>query len=207
MNSLILSTLVAVVALFHLAMNRHMRKGNVKTAFCAVWCIDAIFAICGTVISFVLYRYVFYPFLTVRNVVLVIIYLLITAVFIWVTPSGFGLIWGRRDYNREELLIAEYRLNDTLGIVRNCFFTLLCGLPIFFAVMYGNRGLNRLVSWDEVEVCGGFCFVAFLILVPISLRQAIFWLRNLTDAGTDWEQRILKGYCMRLQYRQRNRIL
>lgn len=207
MNSLILSVLVVVIAIFHKAMNNYMRRGNVKTGFCAIWCIDAIFAVCGTVISFVLYRYVFHPFLTVRNVVLVIIYILITALFIWVTPSGFPLIMKKRDLNEEENLTAEYRLNDTLGIVRNCFLILLFFLPVLFGMIQENKQFANLTSWREVEVCGGFCFVAFLILVPMCLRQAIFWLRNLADSQNETEERLLKKYRIRLQYRQRNRLL
>lgn len=207
MNSLILTVLAAVVFIFHRAMNRYMRRGKVKTGFCAIWCIDAIFAVCGTVISFVLYRYAFHPFLTVRNAVLVIMYLLITAVFIWLTPLGISLITGKRESDSERILTAEYRLNDTMGIVRNCFLLLLFFLPVLFTLMQGEGRAGYLSSWNEAEVCGGFCFVAFLIMVPMCLRQAIFWLRNLGDGKSETEARLLKQYHTQLMYRQRNRVL
>lgn len=207
MNSLILPLLVAVVAFFHLAMRSFIRRGKVKTGFCAVWCMDAIFAVCGTVISFLLYRYLFYPYLTVRNVILVLVYLLITVLFIWVAPSGLALLMQKRKFGEEEILMAEFRLNDTLGVVRNCFLILLFLLPVLAVVTQRLGWLSLIFPWREAEVCGGFCFVAFLILVPVCLRQSLFWLRNLTDTAMEAEKRALREYRMQMQYRHRNRVL
>lgn len=207
MNSLIYSVLAAVVAVFHLAMSSYMRKGNIKTGFCAIWCMDAIFAICGTVISFMLYQYRFHKFLTVRNVVLILIYMLITILFVWLAPTGIGLLGRKRETDAEQLLLAEYRLNDTLGMVRNFFMILLFLLPVLLAVVQREGWFLRAVSWKETEICGGFCFVAFLLLIPVCLRQALYWLKNLTDASVETEQKLLQKHCMQLQYRQRNRFL
>lgn len=207
MNSLILSALIVVVALFHLAMKSFMRRGKIKAGFCAVWCMNAIFAVCGTVLSFLLYRYLFYPYLTVRNVVWVFLYLLVTILFIGVAPTGFSLVKKKRNFSEEEILMAEYRLNDTLEMVRNFFLLLLFLLPILCAGAEKVRWLSLLFSWREEEICGGFCFVAFLILVPVCLRQSLFWLRNLTDTTMEAEERVLRKYQMQLQYRHRNRIL
>lgn len=207
MNSLILSVLVVIVGTFHWVTGSYMRRGNIKTGFCAIWCIDAIFAVCGTVISFVVYRYTFMPFLTMRNMIFVILYLLMTALFVWLAPSGFTVFARKRDLSKEEVLAADYRLNDTFGMVRNCFLILLFLVPIVFGVVQDYAGLPQIAAWKEAEVCGGFCFVAFLILVPICLRQAMFWLGNLADASVTEEERLLKRYRLQLQYRQRNRIL
>ena len=207
MNNLTLSVLMAVVGLFHLTMGSFMRKGNVKTGFCAVWCMDTVTAICGTAMSFVLYRYVLSPYLTVRNGVVVMIYLLLTLAFIWMAPSGITLLVGRRNLNEEEVLRAELRLNETLGIVRNCFFVLLFVLPILFQVIHRSEELAYLMVWKEAEICGGLCFIAFLILVPVSVRQAIFWLKNLADSPVEAEKKILEQYRMKLQYKHKNWIL
>lgn len=207
MNSLILSALMVIIALFHLAMNNFMRRGNVKTGFCTIWCIDAIFAVGGTVLSFMLYQYRFTPFLTVRNGVLVLIYLLLTVLFIWLAPSGLSLLTKKRPSAEEEILLAEYRLNDTLGMVRNCFMILLFVLPVLFAVAQGSLWFSYLGGWKEAEICGGVCFVAFLILVPVCLRQALFWLRNLTDTSLSGEEKLLKQYRMQLWYRHKNWLL
>lgn len=207
MNSLILSLLVTVVVFFHCNMRSHMRKGKVKTGLCAIWCMDAIFAICGTVISFMLYRYVFHPFLSVRNLVLVLFYLLVTLFFVWQAPTGLALFGRKRGMDEAQLLLAEYRLNDTLGTVRSFFMLLLFLLPVLYSTVGRTEWFRRTVSWQEAEICGGFCFVAFLILIPISLRQALYWLRNLTDSPVEEEQRWLRNYVIRLNYRRKNRFL
>lgn len=210
MNSLILSVLVAVVALFHGAVNSYMRKGKVKTGFCAVWCMDAIFAIGGTVLSFLLYHYAFYPLFTWRNLLLVLFYLMISILFMWMTPSGFSLLRGKRVPDEGQLLLAEYRLNDTLGMVRSFFMTLLFLLPLLYSVVGRTELFLQAVSWRESEICGGFCFVAFLILIPISLRQALFWLKHLTDsadAAAEKEKGLLRSYASGLHYRSRNWFL
>lgn len=205
MNSLIFTVWVLVIAFFHGRMRRYMRQGNIKTGFCSMWCIDAIFAICGTVVSFVLYGYKFQPFFTLRNGILVLLYFLITFFFVLATPSGLSLL-RKRKLSKEAVLTAEYRLNDTLGIVRNCFLALLFCLPVLFVFVREYKQVTYLSEWKEAEVCGGFCFVAFLVLVPICLRQAIFWLRNLSK-GEETEEKLLYRYRKQLQYRHKNKFL
>lgn len=205
MNSLIFTVWVLILAVFHRRMRRYMRQGNVKTGFCSIWCIDAIFAICGTVVSFVLYGYKFQPLFTLRNGILVFLYLFLTALFILVTPSGFALL-RKKKLSEEALLTAECRLNDTLGIVRNCFLALLFFLPVLFVFVRKNGEVTYLSEWKEAEVCGGFCFVAFFVLVPICLRQAVFWLRNLSQ-GAETEEKLLYRYRKLLQYRHKNKFL
>lgn len=204
MNSLMISALVAVVWIFHRRTGSLVRRGKVKTAFCAKWCIDSVFALCGTVISFLLYRYGFEPYLTLRNGMLVLGYLLLTFLFVWVTPSGLSLLKVRRGMEEEEISMAEYALNDTLETVRNCFLVLLFLLPFLFAEWSGAVTLQEFFAWREAEVCGGLCFVAFLLLVPMCLRQALYWLRNLTPSEEKGEEQMLEQYRMKLQYGQRN---
>lgn len=207
MNSLILSILVMFMALFHMVIRKFMRRGSVKTGFCTIWCMDSVFAICGTVLSFVLYRYLFQPYFTMRNGVLVLIYLLLTIAFIWIAPSGLSLIVRKKTVGEEEILLAEYRLNETLEMVRNCFMILLFALPVMFAIMQCSKNFSGAVIWKEAEICGGFSFVAFLILVPLCLRQALFWLRNLTGPASEAEEKVLRQYRMQLWYRHKNRLL
>lgn len=84
---------------------------------------------------------------------------------------------------------------------------LLFLLPILCAGAEKVRWLSLLFSWKEEEICGGFCFAAFFILVPVCLRQSLFWLRNLTDTTMEAEERMLRKYQMQLQYKHRNRRL
>jgi len=205
MNSLIFSVWVLVIAFFHRRMRRYMRQGNIKTGFCAMWCIDAIFAICGTVVSFVLYGYKFQPFFTLRNGILVLVYLLLAFLFVLATPSGLALL-RKKKLSEEAVLTAECRLNDTLGIVRNCFLVMLFSLPILFVYVRRYEGMIYLSEWKETDVCGGFCFVAFLVLIPVCLRQAVFWLRNLSE-GEVIEEKLLLRHRKQLQYRHKNKFL
>lgn len=207
MNGFIFLLLVVVVALFHLVMRTFMRRGNVKTGFCAIWCMDTIFAVCGTVLSYMMYHYEFYSYLTVRNVVLALVYLLITFIFIWLAPSGLSLLWRKKGLGSEDVLLAEYRLNDTLGMVRNCFLIMLAALPVLFSLVQVSKFIFHFVAWEEDKLYGGFCFAAFLILVPICLRQALFWLRNLTDSDMVTEKTAMRKYRMELCYRRWNWLL
>ena len=141
------------------------------------------------------------------NLVLVLFYLSITILFVWLAPTGFALFAGKQGKDEMQILVAEYRLNDTLGIVRNFFMLLLFLLPVLCSTVGRTEWFRRTVSWQEAEICGGFCFVAFLILIPISLRQALYWLRNLTDSPVEEEQRWLRNYVIRLNYRRKNRFL
>lgn len=206
MNSLILPAFVAVTAAFHLALRTHIRRGNVKTGFCAVWCMDAVFAVCGTIISFILYRYLFSPYLTMRNILLGVMYLILTILFLLLAPSGISLLAKRKRLSEDEVLCAEYRFNDTLGFVRNGFLILLFALPVLFALAQ-EQWIPLLAEWQEAEICGGFCFAAFLVLVPVSLRQALFWMKNLTDPPTETEEELIRRYRAQYRFRHRNWIL
>lgn len=208
MNSLILSFFAALVWCFHLWVNSHIKSGKIKEGFCALWCIDAVFAVCGTIISFAVYRYTFFPFLTVRNFIIGGVYLIITLLFLLLAPSGFSLLVKKKAVSEETLLLAEYSFNDTLCLVRNFFLALLFVLPILFVLMSKVCMLLEMsFLWQEDDVCGGFCFTAFLLLLPISLRQTLFWLKNLVASPTETEGKVLKQYRAGLHYRHKNRIL
>ena len=208
MNSLILSLFVFVVFLFHMFVRSSIRSGKVREGFCALWCIDAVFCVCGTAISFALYRYTFSPYLTVRNFVLCTVYLIITFLFLLLAPSGLSLFTGKKNASPQEILLGEYRFNDTLCLVRSYWMVLLFCLPILFTLVTQTKvKLSFLASWNEADICGGFCFAAFLLLLPISLRQAFFWLKNLMSAPSPEEAQILGQTCMRLHYQHRNHKL
>lgn len=218
MNALILSALTVALALFHLAVRACMRRGHVGAGFCAIWCIDAVFAVCGAAISFYLYRYLFRPWLTARNLAMAVVYLALTVLLIALAPSGFSLFRrklfqgksfpGKEECGEEETALAEYRLNETLCMVRNVFLALLFVLPVLFAVAERSGGRFSLpAAWREGDVCGGFCFVAFLILVPVSLRQALFWFRNLTGWSGQAGEALQERYRAGLMYRHKNRAI
>lgn len=93
-------------------------------------------------------------------------------------------------------------------MVRGFFLTLLFFLPILFAVIQQVKGgIFIPMMWREGDICGGFCFVAFLILLPVSVRQMIYWIRNLDKATTEAEEELLQQYRARLRYKHKNRML
>lgn len=210
MNSLILSALTLVIAVFHMVTHSYMRKGHVSTGFCTMWCVDAVFAVCGTVLSYFLYHYPLRPWMTLRNLTLVLVYLLLTILFVVAAPTGISLLGRRIKRGKEEIFRAEYRLNETFCMVRGFFLTILFFLPILFAVTEHASGEPIMfAAWKEGDICGGFCFVAFLILLPMSLRQAIYWIRNLDgeDADEEAEDGLLRQYRARLLYKHKNRVM
>lgn len=205
MNSLVISFCTLIVLIFHKFVNTSIRKGKIREGFCALWCVDAVFCICGTVVSFLLYHYAFLPFLTVRNLILFILYACATAGFLTLAPSGFRLLFKKRNFSMSEILLGEYRFNDTLCLVRSFFMLLLLLLPVIFTVTeQSDAFLPFLSAWNEPEICGGFCFIAFMILLPVSLRQSFFWLKNLMEAPSDEENLVLKKNSVTLHYRKRN---
>ena len=107
MNNLIISLLTLPVFFFHLYIRRPMRWGKVKEGLAALWCMDAVFTVCGILISFALYHYSFAPFLTLRNLLLVAAYLLLTFLFLLLSPSGISLLFPKKQTDHEAILAAE----------------------------------------------------------------------------------------------------
>ncbi|MGN1148260.1 MAG: hypothetical protein ACI4TB_07545 [Lachnospiraceae bacterium] len=207
MNSLILSFFVAIIFLFHKVLSHYIRRGKVKEGFCALWCMDAVFAICGTIISFQLYHYSFRFFFSPVNFLWIAIYLLVTFLFLFLAPSGLSLLLKKRTSSEEEILLAEYRFHDMAGLIRNCLFLLLFVLPILFTLCPKEGPFHLIVSWKESDICGGFCFAAFILLLPLSLRQVLFWLKHLAGTPSEAADKALRQYSIRLRYHQKNRFL
>lgn len=205
MNSLFLSFLVLIVFCFHMVIRLQIKRGKVKESFCALWCIDAVFAISGTAISFTLYNYRFLPFFTWRNILVCLLFFMLTFLFLLISPSGLTLFAGKNTRPATDILLAEYRFNDTLCFVRSFFMTLLFLIPILMTVLhYVQPDFLQLSEWNEQSICGAFCFIAFLFLVPLSLRQTLFWLRNLFGTPGPEEEALLKKYKTDVHFHRRN---
>ena len=204
MNNLFLSLLVFIVFCFHMVIRQQFKRGRVKESFCALWCIDAVFSISGTVVSFTLYNYRFLPFFTWRNIGVCLLFLCLTTLFILISPSGLTLLQRRQNCSDLDTLMAEYRFNDTLCFARSFFMTLLFAIPILLTILQENSIFMQLDAWNEQSICGAFCFVAFLLLVPLSLRQALFWLRNLFGTPCPEEEKVLLKYRTDVHFYKRN---
>lgn len=205
MSSLLLSLFTFIVFLFHLYLRSLAGRGRVRESFCAGWCMDAVFAICGILISFSQYHYTFLPYITLRNFILLLFYLLIAVLFVFLTPSGFFLFTKRSSPSEEELLLAEFRFNEIFSTIRGCLFILLFALPLLLALSLRHNNLFfSFTGYRETEFLGGFCFVAFLILAPVSLRQSLFWLKSLKAPVSPAANRLLLDRQTRVRCKKRN---
>lgn len=209
MNQIIISFLVMLTALFHLTVRSLVKRGQIREAFCAGWCIDTAFAVCGTIISFALFRYDFVPLLTLRNLLWGLLFFMITFLLCLLAPSGLSLFRNpKKDWSEEEILLAEYRFHDTVCMVKNFFQALLFGIPLLLTCLENSPlQLSFFLTWSSFEICGAVCFTAFLVLLPISLRQSFFWLKHLTWQPTKESEHLLRQYRNRLHYRRKNRRL
>lgn len=208
MNNLIISLLTLPVFFFHLYIRRPMRWGKVKEGLAALWCMDAVFTVCGILLSFALYHYSFAPFLTLRNLLLVAAYLLLTFLFLLLSPSGISLLFPKKQTDHEAILAAEYRFNDTLCFVRSFFMLLLFVVPIVLNLpIHEERLLNLLLTWESKDVFSSFFFACFTILLPICLRQALYFLRQLRYEASPGERKLLHSYSMQLHYGKKNKFL
>lgn len=208
MNGFILSFFTAILGLFHFWSRSLLLQNKVKEGLCARWCMDAIHAVCGALLSFLLYRYpLTFPF-SFRTALFTALYLVVIILLFFLAPMGLSLFGKRSIPSEEEMLLAEYRFHDTVSMVRNYIYVLLCLLPLLFMVLE-NSGLLVVLfkGFPAEDLFGGFCFAAFLILVPITLRQALFFIKNLKAPHLDAEEQILNRYRAKLYYRRRNRIL
>lgn len=205
MNNLILSILVLITFCFHLSIRSQIKRGKVKESFCALWCVDAVFAICGTAISLSLYNYRFSPFFTWRNIIICLLFVISTVLLMFVAPSGYGLFRKHKEHSEADILLAEYRFNDTLRFVRSFFMFLIFIVPLLLNIVtYYKPELFSISKWDSHSMCGAVYFISFFFLVPLSLRQTIFWLRNLCDAPLTEEDALLKNYQSDVHFRKRN---
>ncbi len=208
MNNMIFTILLAILFAFHRFSRRFIAAGKVKEAFCAVWIADTLFITNAVILSFLLYRYSLREWLHWKILIYIALYLAVTVIFLLITPSGFRLLKKPSFSSREELLLAEYRFNDTLGLVRNFFMVLLMLLPIALKILSRfPEGACEILRWSEDEICGAVCFILFLLLLPLCIRQTLFWLNALQTPFTETEQFLLQNYRTKLHYKNRNHLL
>ncbi|MBR4085447.1 MAG: hypothetical protein IKK33_14325 [Lachnospiraceae bacterium] len=197
MNSITISLFVLLIFFFHMYTKRYMRLGKLKEALSATWFMDTVFTICGIVVSFYIYHYNLTAFFTLRNILLVLTYLLITLLFILLAPSGLHLLTFKKRLTMEELLCAEYRFNDTLCMVRNFLLCLLFFVPIMAHLPIKSPDYQKLLlAWENSQIPAGFYFTVFLLLLPITLRQTFYWIKSLKQEPTALELHLMRHYIL-----------
>ncbi len=205
MNNLIISLFVLLIFFFHIYTKRYMRLGKLREALSATWFMDTVFTICGVVVSFYIYHYNLTRFFTLRNILLILTYLLITLVFMFLAPSGLHLLTSKKQLTTEELLCAEYRFNDALCMVRNFLLCIIFFVPIITHLLLKSpKYQHLLLAWENSQIPAGFYFTVFLLLLPITLRQTLYWIKSLKQETTPLESELMKHYSLPFHYSKRN---
>ena len=205
MTGLIFSCLAIFIYLYHLLVHIPMKKGKIREGYCAIWIGDLLFSIFGTIITLTTYTFSFMPFFNLRNILFFISFLLITLLLLVLAPSGLGIMGQKAPLSTDEMIMSEYRFNQTMEIIRNLLLLMLLLLPIFFSMSTTFPEYFIFLSrFGEGELCSSFCLITFLILLPISLRQALFWLRNVTVVPGEAENHLLKMERAKFYYKSRN---
>lgn len=205
MNSILISLFILFLLIFHEYTKRFMQLGKWKEGLCAAWFMDTVFTVCGIVIVFCFYHYDFVSFFTLRNILLVLTYLLISLFFLLLAPSGFRLLTVRKQLSEDSLLCAEYRFNESLCMVRNFLLCLLLFLPLFIHLPIQASAYESFVqTWKTSGLSAGFYFTVFLLLFPMTLRQTFYWLKSLTQEPSPLELQLMRRYSLPFRYKERN---
>lgn len=205
MTGLIFSCLAVFVGLYHIVVGRITKKGKIRESYCALWIGDFLFSLLGAIITLTVYHFTLLPLLSLRFMLFFIGFLLIAVLFILLSPSGFGIFTQKNASSEETLIHAEYRFNDTVTFIGKLFWLLLFVLPLFFTLpKYFPNHLTFLSNFKDGELCSVFCLIAFLILLPISLRQTFFWFKNITHIPDESEMHLLRMEQAQIYYKRKN---
>ncbi len=207
MSPLFFSILVGIVTLFHYKLQDTIRRGRIKEGFCTLWLIDTLFALCGLILSFYLYHYRLWEFLTLRNLLLLLLYTTAAFLLFVMAPSGLTLFTQKHSREPEQILAAEYRFNHTLRLVCRFFLVLFFLLPLFLQILSLKEEWYRyLLPAGADKLCGGVYLLGFSFLLPIYLRQTFFWLKHLQSSPLSTEEEFLRNYTAEIHYRTKNRL-
>ncbi len=206
MNYMVIPCFVVLITFFQRFQTHGFRRKKIRENICVIWCITLLFSLLGAIGSFHLYHYeVFKPF-SLRLVSICILYLALTAVFIAIAPSGYGKLCKKKSSSPEELLYAEYHFNHSLEMLRKCFLSLLLIVPVlYYAYCCHESRLAKPLDLKESYLIGGLFFVSFCVLLPISVRQSIFWLGQLQKIPEAYEENLINREYQHTRYVTRNR--
>lgn len=205
MTGLIFSCLAVFVGLYHIIVGKVIKRGKIRERHCALWIGDFLFSLLGAILTLTSYHFTLLPLLTLRSLLFFMGFLLVAVLFLFLAPTGLSLLTQKNNPSEEALIYAEYRFNDTVAAVGKLLWLLLFALPLFFTLpQYAPGYFSFLSTFKDGELCSVFCLIAFLILLPISLRQTLFWLKNITHTPGESERHLLKMEQARIYYKRKN---
>ncbi len=206
MNYLVIPFFVILIVLFGYYLKNTASAPQIRECTCVKWCITLLFSLLGGVLSYHIYHYQLFTPLSPNLLLMLLLYLILTLLFILLSPSGYRRLFSKATLSPEELLYAEYNFNHSLEILRGFFFVLLLVIPVFFrGVQCLTNHITIPILLEESYLIGGLYFVSFCILFPFSLRQSIYWFRQLQRIPSGQEAALLQNEKQRLQYHRRNR--
>ncbi len=213
MNNLFFSFFIVFVWFMRGKIYPLIRQGRVKEGFCGLWFLNSIFSLSGTVLSHYLHHYSFSPLFILRNLFFLLIYVAAGIVIVLLAPTGYKLFIKKSTPSEEEMLLYEYRFHETADLICRIFQFLLFVVPIIIFILtefqtHLPATLCRILDFFvKNKLYGGLCFWSFFILLPLSLRQTLYWLKSLKTPTTAAELAQQRIYSARLRYRKRNRLL
>lgn len=207
MTYLIIPLLMVFIQLWERYLKQRTFPLKLRESICVQWCVTLLFSLLGGILSYHIYEYDFTAPLSLGLMPILLLYLILALLFIFLSPSGYRRLFSRVSLTEEELLYAEYRFNHSLEILKRFFFLLLLLIPLLYAgYEYVRAHIPSLpLFMEESFLIGGLLFTAFCLLCPISLRQSIFWLRQLKKSPAPYELILLQEENRHLQYFRKNR--
>lgn len=206
MNYILIPLFVIFILVFKGYVKQHTTPQRLRENICVMWLLTLLFSLLGGIISFHIYHYELLASMPWGLVSMLLLYLVLALALIALSPSGYCSLFGRKSFSQEELLYAEYRFHNTLEMLRDFFLMLLLVIPLLY---WGYRCIEERFSLsyllEEAYLIGGLYFVTFCILFPISLRQSIYWLRQLQRIPSEQERELLQAEIIRLHYHRKNR--
>lgn len=202
MNGLVFSCLAAFTFLYQISVGTVIKNGQIREGYSALWVGRLIFTIFGAILTLTMYRFSFLPLFSLRNLFFVTCFLLLTLLLVLLAPSGF-LLFEKKEST--DIIHAEYLFNNTLEVICNLFLLILFLFPIILALSARYpQLLPFLAVYTDSQLCSTFCLILFLLLLPICLRQSIFWLRNITGLPGETETNLLEKQKAKNYYKRRN---
>lgn len=186
MSNRIIPLAVLLIILIHFMIGKIYKKENTKTYYFTVWFVDMIFSICGVVLSFSLFLYSPLSIINLNYGMVLLGLGVITVVLIAILPGGFGA-QNNKKTEKEDLIVAQYMINESFCIIRNCLYF---GFVIFLI-------RNEMIH-------AGYCMLSFIILLPISIRQTWYWLFHMASKVDEKEKELILLYKRKLYYKRRN---
>ena len=112
MNYLLIPFFALIIAILQRHLTQSASCKRIRENNLVMWNITLLFSLLGAIISYQIYRYELTAPLSMGQVMILTLYLLLTLLFVAVSPSGFRRLFLKRTYSEEELLNLMKKLSE-----------------------------------------------------------------------------------------------